>query len=151
VKGISGKTLLFDDAGQTLVESALSLWVTISVVFWLFEFCMFTYTCNVLNSAAQQGVRYAIVHGTDSSVCSGPDSACTDQSPYANVKAVVASAASASLHNTTGMTVTINYVNGTASPGNPVTIQLAYTYVPYIKLPGIANSVTLSSRGNILF
>jgi Flp pilus assembly protein TadG len=148
----SGKRqFLCEDAGQTLLETALSLWVTISVVFWLFEFCMFAYTCNVLNSAAQQGVRYAIVHGTDSTSCSGPDSACTDSSPYAKVKAVVTSAASASLHDTSGMTVTVSYLNGTAAPGNPVTVQLAYTYVPYIKLPGIANTVTLSSRGYILF
>jgi len=151
MNALSSKALFLDDSGQTLLETALSLWVTISVVFWLFEFCMFTYTCIVLNSAAQQGVRYAIVHGTGSSVCSGPDSTCTDQSPYANVKAVVASAASASLHSTTAMTVTVNYVNGTAAAGNPVTVQLAYTYVPYIKLTGIARSVTLSSRGNILF
>lgn len=151
MRALSGRSLLFDDRGQTLVETALSLWVAISVVFWLFEFCMFTYTCNVLSSAAQQGVRYAIVHGTDSTACSGPDSTCTDRSPYANVKAIVASAASASLHNLTAMTVTVTYVNGTAAPGNPVTVQLAYTYVPYIQLPGIAKSVTLSSRGNILF
>jgi Flp pilus assembly protein TadG len=148
---LATKARLLDDSGQTLLETALSLWVTISVVFWLFEFCMFTYTCNVLNSAAQQGVRYAVLHGTDSTVCSGPDSTCADQSPYANVKAIVTSAALASLHNTTGMTVTVNYVNGTAAPGNPVTVQLTYTYVPYVQLAGIAKSVTLSSRGNILF
>ena len=143
--------LLRGEAGQTLLETALSLWVTISVVFWLFELCMFAYTCNVLSSAAQQGVRYAIVHGTDSAACSGPDATCTDRSPYANVKAVVTAAASASLHVTTAMTVTVSYANGTAAPGNPVAVKLVYTYVPYINLPGIANAVTLSSRGNILF
>jgi Flp pilus assembly protein TadG len=151
MKSFSFAALFRDEAGQTVLETALSLWVTISVVFWLFEFCMLTYTCNVLNYAAQQGVRYAIVHGADSTVCSGPDSTCTDRSPYANVKAVVTAAATASLHTTTAMTVTVNYANGTAAAGNPVTVTLVYTYVPYIKLAGIAKTVTLFSRGNILF
>ncbi len=151
MKALPIATLLRDEIAQSLLETALSLWVTIAVVFWLFEFCMFTYTCNVLNSAAQQGVRYAIVHGTDSSVCSGPDSACTDNSPYANVKAVVAAAAAASLHNTSAMTVTVSYANGTAAPGNPVAVTLVYTYIPFVKLGGFANAVTLSSRGNIIF
>ncbi len=86
--------------GQATLEMLVSLMVALSLVFWLFELCMFTYTCSVLNEAAQEGVRYAIVHGIDSTVCSGPDTACTDQTPYSNVQAVVTAAASASLHNT---------------------------------------------------
>ena len=85
--------------GQATLEMVVSLTVVFSLVFWLFELCMFTYTCSVLNDAAQEGVRYAIMHGTDSSVCSGPDTQCTNQTPYSNVQAVVTTAASASLHN----------------------------------------------------
>ena len=61
---------------------------------------MFTYTCSVLNDAAQEGVRYAIIHGTDSAVCSGPDTGCTNQTPYSNVQAVVTAAASCPLSTT---------------------------------------------------
>jgi hypothetical protein len=43
----------------------VSLMVAFSLYFWLFELCMFTYTCSVLNEAAHEGVRYAIMHGTD--------------------------------------------------------------------------------------
>jgi hypothetical protein len=42
----------------------VSLTVAFSLVFWLFELCMFTYTCSVLNDAAQEGVRYAIMEQT---------------------------------------------------------------------------------------
>jgi hypothetical protein len=139
------------EEGQATFEMLVSLMVVFSLVFWLFELCMFTYTCSVLNEAAQEGVRYAIVHGTNSSACSGPDSQCTDQSPYSNVQAVVTSAASASLHNMTAMTVTVSFANGTAAVGNPVAVRVAYTYVPYLNLPSLANTVTFSSQGRILF
>ena len=121
--------------GQATLEMVVSLTVVFSLVFWLFELCMFSYTCSVLNDAAQEGVRYAIMHGTDSSICSGPDTECTNQSPYSNVQAVVTAAASASLHNTSAMTVTVSYTNSTAATGNPVAVKVAYTYVPYLNLP----------------
>ena len=59
--------------GQATLEILVSLMVALSLVFCLFELCMFTYTCSVLNEATQEGVRYAIVHGIDSTLCSGPD------------------------------------------------------------------------------
>jgi Flp pilus assembly protein TadG len=137
--------------GQATLEMVVSLTVIFSLVFWLFELCMFTYTCSVLNDAAQEGVRYAIMHGTDSSVCSGPDTVCTNQTPYSNVQAVVTAAASASLHNTSAMTVTVSYANSTAATGNPVAVRIAYTYVPYLNFPGLANALTFTSQGQILY
>ena len=137
--------------GQATLEMLVSFMVVISLVFWLFELCMFTYTCSVLNDAAQEGVRYAIVHGIDSTICSGPDTACTNQSPYSNVQAVVIAAASASLHKISAMTVTVSYANSTAAIGNPVAVKVAYTYVPYLNLPGLLNSLTFSSQGEILY
>ena len=137
--------------GQATLEMVVSLTVAFSLVFWLFELCMFTYTCSVLNDAAQDGVRYAIMHGTSSSSCSGPDTQCTNQSPYSNVQAAVTTAASASLHNLAAMTVTVTYANSTAAVGNPVAVKVAYNYVPYLNLPGLQNVVTLTSQGQILY
>jgi Flp pilus assembly protein TadG len=139
------------DDGQSTIETAISILVAISLVFWLFELCMFTYTCSVLNDAAQEGVRYAIMHGTDSITCSGPDGGCTDRSPYSSVQAVVTNIASASLHNMSALNVQVSYGSNTASPGNPVTVKVIYTYVPYINLVGIQNAVTFTSEGQILY
>jgi Flp pilus assembly protein TadG len=146
-----GSAWLRREDGQATIETVVSLTVTFSLVFWLFELCMFAYTCSVLNDAVQVGVRYAIMHGTDSSICSGPDVACTDQSPYANVTAVVTNAASASLHNMTAMTTTVSYANSTAAIGNPVSVVVVYTYVPLLNFPSLAKSLTFSSQGDILF
>jgi Flp pilus assembly protein TadG len=137
--------------GQASLEMLVSLMVVMSLMFWLFELSMFTYTCSVLNSATREGVRYATLHGTDSSACSGPDTSCTDRSPYSNVQAVVTSAASVSLHNLSAMTVTVAYLNNTAAAGSPVTVKVAYTYVPYVTLPGLQNTVTFVSEGQIVY
>jgi hypothetical protein len=139
------------EQGQATLEILISLIAAFSLVFWLFELCMFAYTCSVLNEAAQEGVRYAIVHGTDSKICSGPDTTCTNQAPYSNVQTVVTTAASASLHNISAMTVTVSYSNSTAAIGNPVAVSVAYTYVPYLNFPGLANALTFSSQGKILY
>ena len=136
------------EQGQATLEIVVSLLVMMSLVFGLFEVCMLTYTCSVLNEAAQEGVRYAIVHGTSSSNCSGPDSGCPDQAPYSNVRAIVSSAASASLHDLTAMSVTVSYSAGTAAVGNPVRVIVVYTY---IHLPGLHDTVSFSSQGQILY
>jgi len=141
----------YREGGQATLEMLISLMVVFSLIFWLFELCMFAYTCSVLNSAAQEGVRYAMMHGTDSSVCSGPDTSCTNQTPYSNVQAVVDTEASASLHNMSAMTVTVSYPNSTAAIGNPVAVNVTYTYVPYLNLPGLANALTFTSQGKILY
>jgi len=138
------------EEGSLVVETTLSLLLIIPMVFWLFEMCMLTYTYSVLADAARQGVRYAIVHGTDSDNCSGPSSGCADTAA-ANVKSVVRSAAAYSFHDLTQMTVQVTYPDHASNPPSRVNVTINYTYVPYIKLPGIANSVQLSAQGRIIY
>lgn len=138
------------EEGSLVVETTLSLLVVIPMVFWMFEMCMLTYTYSVLGDAARQGVRYAIVHGTDSGNCSGPSSGCAD-SAATNVKSVVTTAAAFSFHDLTKMTVQVTYPDLASNPPSRVNVTINYTYVPYIKLPGIANSVQLSAQGRIIY
>ena len=138
------------DDGSLLVEAALALLVALPMVFWLFEMCMLTYTYSVLGDAARQGVRYAIVHGTDSTNCSGPSSGCSDSSG-ANVVTVVKNAAYYSFHNVSKMTVQVTYPDASSSPPSRVNIAITYTYVPYIQLPGIVHTIQLSAQGRITY
>lgn len=144
------RRFLRSDDGSLLVEAALALLVALPMVFWLFEMCMLTYTYSVLGDAARQGVRYAIVHGTDSTNCSGPSSGCSDSSG-ANVVAVVKSAASYSFHNISQMAVQVTYPDASSSPPSRVNIAITYTYVPYIQLPGIVHTIQLSAQGRITY
>ncbi|HTU52197.1 MAG TPA: TadE family protein [Acidobacteriaceae bacterium] len=141
---------LRSEDGSLVVETALSLLIVIPMVFWMFEMCMLTYTYSVLGDAARQGVRYAIVHGTDSGNCSGPSSGCADTSA-ANVKSVVTATAAYSFHDLSQMAVQVTYPDGSSAPPSRVNVTINYTYVPYIKLPGIANSVQLSAQGRIFY
>ena len=75
------RELLKREEGQAALEFVVSITTVMLLVLGLFELSMFAYTCSVLNDAAQEGTRYAIMHGTDSSICSGPDASCPDQSP----------------------------------------------------------------------
>lgn len=139
-----------EEDGSLMVETALALLVALPLVFWLFEICMLTYTCSVLGDAARQGVRYAIVHGTDNSNCSGPSSGCADLSG-ANVISVVNNSAAYSFHDLSNMTVQVGYPDGISSPPARVNVTISYMYVPYIQLPGIQNSIQMTAQGRIIY
>ena len=103
--------------GQSLLETALMIVVIFNVVFWVFEVGWLTYTHSVMADAANEGVRYAIVH-------SGGDSAGT--------KAKVLTFAQTSLHNTNALSVTVNFPDGNATPPSQVEVTVSYTYVPWL-------------------
>ncbi len=129
----------------------MSVLTLILVVMAVFEFCMVIYTYDTLGDAARQGVRYAVVHGTDNATCSGPSSGCGDSGGN-NVISVVTNAASASFHNISVITVTPSWPDGTSTPGSRVKVKITYNYIPYIALPGgIAPQMKLSAEGRIVF
>src|SRR6266852_7115278 len=89
--------------GQALVETALMMWVIITVVFFMFELGWLMYTYSVLANAANEGVRYALVH-------SGADAGGT--------QTTVHSFATASLHDVSGITTSVTFPDGSAAPPN---------------------------------
>src|SRR5215467_5368040 len=91
--------------------------VIFNVVFWIFEIGWLTFTHSVMADAANEGVRHAIVS-------SGGDPAGT--------KAKVLAFAQTSLHDTSAISVTVNFPNGSASAPNPVEVTVTYTYVPWL-------------------
>jgi Flp pilus assembly protein TadG len=115
--------------GQSLLETALIIVVIFNVVFWVFEVGWLTYTHSVMADAANEGVRYAVVH-------SGGDPAGT----ITRVKTFAAT----SLHDTHALSVTVNFPNGgSAVPPNPVEVTVSYTYLPW--LSGFINTPTMTA------
>ena len=134
-----------------LIEFSLSVWTLFLIIFLIFEFCMTVYTYSVLSNAAREGIRYAVVHGTDNSSCSGPSSGCGDSSG-SNVTAVVNSYAAISFHDIRGMTVTPSWPDGTSTPSSRVVVTITYPYVPYLQLPGFsAPTMTVTAEGRVVF
>ncbi|CAN5709941.1 hypothetical protein BH23CHL8_BH23CHL8_14650 [soil metagenome] len=58
--------------GQSMVEFALVAPLPFLMVFGTFEFARFIFFYELLNNAAREGARYAIVHGSRSDCPSGP-------------------------------------------------------------------------------
>ena len=140
-----------DETGSMLLEFSLSVWMLVLMTFLIFEFCMTVYTYSVLGNAAREGIRYAVVHGTDSGLCSGPSSGCGDSSG-SNVTAVVNGYAGVCFHDISGMTITPSWPDGTSTPSSRVVITITYPYVPYLDLPGFnAPTMQVTAEGRIVF
>jgi len=139
-----------DQDGTMLLEFTLSVWTLLLVSFLLFEFCMMVYTYSTLGDAAREGIRYAVVHGTDSSSCSGPSAGC--DSTGSRVTALVNGYAGVSFHDISGMTVTPSWPDGTSTPSSRVVVTITYPYVPYVQLLGFTPpSMRVTAEGRIVF
>lgn len=62
-----------NEAGQTLVETALSITVLLIVLFGVLETSLLVYTYHFISEAAREGTRYAVVRGsTFTTDCTAP-------------------------------------------------------------------------------
>jgi Flp pilus assembly protein TadG len=124
--------------------------LALSMCFWGFELCLLFYTQSVLSNAVRMGVRYAVVHGADSTQCSGPSSGCGDPGG-ANVISVVQGYAGNSLSSVSGMTVTVNYPDSSSAAPSRVIVSYRYPYVPLVSLPGTAPTLEGTAEGRIVY
>jgi len=112
---------------------------------------MFTYTQAVIGDAARVGVRYAIVHGTDSSSCSGPSTGCGDSSG-ANIVTQVQNYSALWIHTPKKITVTVTYPDASSAPPTRVNVAVTYTYSPFFqKNTSIAIPMHATAEGRIVY
>lgn len=145
------------EKGQTLVEFSLVFLILIVMIIGFIETVVFIHTYSVLADAAKEGVRYAIVHGASNTSAAGPTCPCgaIDGAPGTGV---VKTYAQYSLHDTTTMTVTVNYnpanANGaTACNKAPCLVQVtvSYPYQPLFRIAWATVTVYAAAEGRILF
>lgn len=141
---------LREERGSVLIETALGFMLIMAMVLGIMECCMMAYTYGVLEESARQGVRYAAIHGSDSTNCSGPSTGCAD-STAANVVGTVTTYASSFAGNVGGMSVTVTYPDGASTANSRVQVAIAYTYQPYFKYPGTPPILKVSSAGRIIY
>ena len=103
--------------GQSAIETALMMVLIITVIFTIFEICELMYTYSVIADAANEGVRYAIVH-------SGGD--------VSGTRNQVLKFAKLSMHDVSAMTTTVSFPDGAATPPSRVRVTVSYSYIPYI-------------------
>lgn len=121
--------------GQSLVETAVMIVVILAIALWTFELGWLMYTYTVLADAANEGVRYAIVH-------SAGDPAGTQ----AKVKAF----AGASMHDVSALTTSVTFPDSSAVPPNRVRVTVTYTYVPFLPKSISAPTMTTYSEGRMV-
>jgi Flp pilus assembly protein TadG len=122
--------------GQSLLETAMMIVVIFMVVFWIFELGWLMYTYSVMADAANEGVRYAIVH-------SGGD--------VAGTKATVTTFAQTSLHDVRALSTQVTFPpNGSAAPPNRVVVTVTYTYVPWLSQFITTPTMTTYAEGRMI-
>lgn len=130
--------------GQALTEFAFVLPIFLLILYGIIEFGRYVYTVQMLNNAAREGARYAIVHGSDSLCPSGPMPGGVTNWCDPNGDKVVAAVRSFSI----GVVSSISFPSQTcpSSPANPcwstsnqrgdtVTVIAATTFRTILPLP----------------
>jgi hypothetical protein len=153
-----------DERGQGQVEFALVIVFLMVLVLVFIEMITLVHTYNVLADSAKEGVRYAVVHGSHNSTPSGPSCPCGDidgpaappgTTPgYGSGYGVVKTYAQYSLHDITGLTVSVSYPDTTNAPANQtpnrVQVLVAYPYRPFFNLSWLTVTVNAAAEGRIM-
>jgi Flp pilus assembly protein TadG len=148
---------LRSESGQALIEFALVALFLILLIVGFLELILMVHTYNVLADSAKEGVRYAIVHGAANSGggCGPASCAAITGAPGTGI---VKTYAQYSLHDTTAMTVTVDYNpgnnNGAAACNKApclVRVIVIYPYRPFFNLGWPSITINAASQGRIIF
>jgi Flp pilus assembly protein TadG len=152
------RTLRKNESGQAAVEFALTIVFIVLLLVSFLEVILMVYTYIVLADSAKEGVRYAIVHGTGNTACSGPGTTLTTP-PVAcpdalggNVVNAVKNYAKYSLHDSAAMTVTPTYPDGLSAAPGRIKVVVSYPYQPFFGLGWMPSlTVKAAAEGRIMY
>lgn len=136
---------------QALAEFALVAPLFFLMLFALIDFGRYVYYVQILNNAAREGARYAIVHGSNGLPSSGPpESGTTSSDPSGdNVRSTVRNYLVGVIGQTTALTIGVCWQpqNGVGGPcsgdnrrGTPVAVTVDYQFrsvIPIVPIPPI--------------
>ena len=150
------------EAGQGMVEFAL----VITFVFLLFvgivQMILLMYAYTTLADAAKEGVRYAIVHGTQNTSCSGPSTSgicTTSDTSGRNVKNAVLNfgansstnaLAGISFQNITSSEITVTWPDSCSNPGCTVRVTVSHSYTPLFGFAWPSITLNAAAQGSIM-
>ena len=124
--------------GQTLVEFAFVAPVFFFMIFAIIDFGRYVYYVQIINNAAREGARYAIVHGDNSFQPTGP--AADDP----KIESVVKNYAVGVIGNSAVLDINSEWGTPPGSPSNhrgqKVRVTVVYDFhpiIPLIPIPGI--------------
>jgi len=151
------RSLVTASDGQAQVEFVLSILFLLLLIFGIFELIMLLYTYNVVADSAKEGVRYAIVLGSDSTNGTTTSGSSSCSGSPTGVYGRVCNYAATCFHDISGMTVTVSYPDGGTSgnpvnaPTNRVQVTVSYPYRPLLNLGWPSVTINAAAEGRIAF
>jgi hypothetical protein len=147
------------DEGQAMVEFMLVIGFIFVLFISMMQLIFLMHAYTTLADAAKEGIRYAIVHGTGNTNCSGPGTSaitCSDTTGT-NVKTAVVNFAASSMQNVTSAEVTVSYNPGNANGTNPcnvpgcmVEVRLSHVYKPFFGFSWPSVTLNAAADGRIM-
>jgi Flp pilus assembly protein TadG len=137
-----------DEQGGTLVEFSMVAFLFVVVLLGVVEMARMVLVYTALNDAARAGVRYAIVHGSDSSASVAACSPCTDA-----LATTVQNFASTGLVRGSNVTTVLTLPDSATKPGSRVDVKVSYRYDPLVSWFSSKLNVSMgaTSEGVIVF
>ena len=124
-----------DERGATQIEFVLTLFLVMLTLFFVWELCMVIYAYTVIAGAANEGLRYAVVHSGDT----------------AGAQARVVSYAKMSGQNITTSDVSVTYPDGSSAPPNRVAVTVTHDYLPFIRLFAPVPHLRAYAQGRMVY
>jgi len=136
------------EEGSSLVEFSMVAFLFVIVLLGVVEMARMVLVYTALNDAARAGVRYAIVHGSDSSSAVAACNLCDDE-----LATTVQNFAASGLIHRSSVTTKLTLPDGATKPGSRVDVTVSYTYDPLVSYFGSKLNVPMgaTSEGVIVF
>jgi Flp pilus assembly protein TadG len=131
------RNFLRNDSGAAQLEFAFSVLPLLVLVLLTMEITSAVYTFEVLSDAANEGVRYAIVRTTDSTLTT-------------DTATVVKNYAATSRHDMTNLSVSVSLPDGQTIPGR-VQISVSYPYVPWVHFLATPPTMQAFAEGRLVY
>lgn len=120
---------------QALVEFAIVAPIFFLLLFAIIDFGRYVYYVQIINNAAREGARYAIVHGDNGIPSTGPPDDATGAEVKNTVRNYLVGVVDAG-----ALTITPTWPQGNNLRGSLVTVQIDYLFrsvIPLVPLPGV--------------
>lgn len=122
--------------GQAVVEFTLVAPLFFVLLFGIIDFGRYVYYVQVINNAAREGARYAIVHGSNGIPSTGPP----DDPAGAAVIAVVENYLVGVVTDGTTLLITPSWPDGQNTRDSTVTVIVTYQFrsvIPLVPIPPV--------------
>jgi Flp pilus assembly protein TadG len=156
LKEFSSIRRIKDTRGQGLVEFAIVAFLLIMVILGVVEMCRMVLVYTTVANGARIGVRYAIVHGSDSPVTTSQIQSVVNS--YLGRGTVSTTTAACPPLPSGAACVKVEYpdpvgaaTSGCTDPGCRVTVTVSYPYDPFTSYFPLSVTLGSTSQGVITF